>query len=154
MYYEDAPPYNKVKTPSYLTLAFAIVLIVLRNVYWVVAHLSQHSLLVVGTLSIIGWGIVIPTVVLILSAIGSRNYQEADYLTLIFGIAIVVLSAIAIWQTAVRLYGNIIGLINNLSLIGLFYVVFVGCIAVCFIMQILCLVGGIKLIQHYSNELH
>ncbi len=155
-FYEEEPPFERIIVPAIVTFSLVIVAVILRHVLWYVAgwlSSSEDIRFIFSNMQVGGMGVGLPVAALVLSLVGRRTYQKSEYISLIFGIAITALSAVLIGLLTYWIIVNILQLIVNLEY-AVFYAVIMACFAAALAMQILNLIGGIKIIRYYTNELH
>ena len=144
------PPFTKPKTPSIISIVGMALAFALNWVLWIVADWSSSlTQLLFQNITLISFGIVFPIIVLILSVVGSNNYQKSDYVVLFLGIAILVLSAIVLTYSLFWILKFISYFINNIEYAP-FYLGILACIILTHIMQVKSLISGTKLIKHYQ----
>ncbi len=147
------PPWSGAKVPNIVTIVMSAIALVLHWLEYYIAPYSPDYSYGVVRIIIITWGIVFPAIVITLCIIGVRIYEESEYITLAFGIAITAIAGILSFIAAYWTVNNIIQLVGSISSYPPLIPVFAGqiaLVAVILAMQIKAIIAGVRLIQAYQ----
>ena len=104
---EEEPKFMKAVLWAALLMGGVIGAIILQSIQWVMAdNLGlgwSEAIFVRDRLLLVGYGIVMPAIVIGLSIIGSKIYEKTEYITLIFGIAIAAIGTLLAIVTGVQI---------------------------------------------------
>ena len=150
---EIEPPFDRLKTPSIVTIIIMAIMLVIHQIQYMAAGDWSEVDYVVETVVIVFWGIVCPVIILVLIYIGKKIYKDTEVITLIWGIIFTALSAIICAVATYSIVRNIVDLVKNLSygaVVIVCYVIIIPLIVVVLVMQIKNLIAGIDLIKAYQ----
>lgn len=104
---EEEPKFMKAVLWAALLIGGVIGGMILQSIQWVMAdNLGlgwSEAVFIRDRLILIGYGIVVPAIVIGLSIIGSKIYKETEYITLIFGIIIAAIGTLLAIVTGVQI---------------------------------------------------
>jgi hypothetical protein len=123
------PPWSGPKIPSIVTIVLSAIALFLHWLEYYIAPYTIDAEYRVVSVIIITWGIVFPAIVITLCIIGVRIYEQSEYITLAFGIAITAISSILTFIAAYWTVTNTIQLVESISIYPELIPVFAGQVA-------------------------
>jgi hypothetical protein len=152
---KEEPPFDKLKTPSIVTIVMMAIMLVMHAIqYWAAGDWSATDYIVENVI-IVFWGIVVPIIIIVLIYIGKKTYQDTESITLIFGIIFVVLSGITTAISSYWIVRNIVDLVINIpygAVVIICYVIMIPLIIVVLVMQIKNLLASVEIIKAYQAK--
>ncbi len=154
---EETPPFKKAIIWSALIIGGMIAAVIVHFILWLVADGLglgwDHSDFVRDRVLMIGWGIVFPAIIVAVAIIGLKIYEETEYITLIFGIAIAAMGTVLIILTALQISANVGQLIDKLGDgVEGFYIFFIIISAVGVGFSVMVALAGKGVIKYYYDE--
>ncbi|NVM52616.1 MAG: hypothetical protein HWN66_02850 [Candidatus Helarchaeota archaeon] len=151
---EEEPDFSKPKIASIIILSGMIAALILHRVLWEYADWTLTFFFVRERRAMLGLGVLIPACVLALTIVGPKIYDKSEYISLIFGIALIAIGGILIIVTAVQIVNNIGDLIDklgNVPNVTGFYITYIIIAIAGAGLSVLILLGGIDLIKYYNT---
>ena len=148
------PPWSGPKTPNIVTIVMSAIALVLHWLEYYIAPYDPGYEYGVVRIIIITWGIVFPAIVITLCIIGVRIYEQSEYITLAFGIAITAIAGILSFIATYWTVNNTISLVKSIDTYPELIPIFaaqIALVAVILAMQIKSIIAGVRLIQFYQS---
>ena len=103
---DEQPPFMKAVPWAAIIIGVIIAVIIVTRIQWDIAvplYGWDTDKLIRDTALLVGWGIVVPAIVITLAIVGSKIYEQTEYITLIFGIAFAVIGTLIAIMTGIQI---------------------------------------------------
>ena len=155
----EQPPFMKVVLWAAILLGSMIVVLILHFISWnigISVYGWSTSSFGRDTALLIGWGIVVPAIIIVLAIVGTKIYEQTKIITLLFGIAFAALGTLIAIVSGVQIAvqtGDLIIKAVTEPLVAPFYVVFVIMSAIGVVFGLLIGFKGKAVINYYYEKL-
>lgn len=152
---ETKPSFTVLIVCAAIIIGIMITVLILHRILWDIAGWTLNTKFFVEQTIMVGWGIVLPAILIVIAVVGSKIFDQSEYIPLIFGIIITVLGGLFILASGFYMYFSISDTIQFVptepQTLPIYVALIIFAIASLPI-SIIILMRGIKLITYYTSK--